>query len=86
MRITTEAKEYFLSQFDDIVDGIIINVNKSCCVIGEDIKIAFAKIDDNYVIIDGIKVQYDKYTEGFLKKLVIDYKNNMIEFGDEGNE
>ena len=46
----------------------------------------FAKIDDNYVIIDGIKVQYDKYTEGFLKKLVIDYKNNMIEFGDEGNE
>ena len=86
MRITEEAVKYFKSQFDDEVDGIIININKSCCVIGEDIKIAFGKIDKNYVIIDTIKVQYDKYTEGFINRLVIDYKNNMIEFGDEGND
>lgn len=80
MRISDSAKEYFISQFDDYINGIVINVNKSCCVIGEDIRIGFMHIEDNYIIVNDIKVMYDSYFKEYIDNLFIDYKNNMIVF------
>lgn len=82
MIIKDSAKKYFESNFDNYINGIIININKSCCVIGEDIRIAFIHIDNDYELINGIKVRYDKLDNELLKDLVIDYKNNMIVYGD----
>lgn len=86
MKITEDAKKYIESNFNNEIDGIIININNSCCVPGEDIRLAFGKIDKNYIIIDGIRIYCDKFTEKYIKNLIIDYKNNMIIFGDDDNE
>lgn len=80
MKFTLNAINYIKSEYNDEINGIIININKSCCVIGEDIKIAFARLDNDYEIIDGIKVKYDKLDKKYLDDLVIDYKNSMIIF------
>ncbi|MBR6072481.1 MAG: hypothetical protein IKP77_06615 [Acholeplasmatales bacterium] len=80
MKISDSAKEYFISQFDDYINGIVININTSCCVIGEDIRIGFEHIVGNYIIVNDIKVKYDSYYEDYLKNLLVDFKNNMIVF------
>ena len=55
MKITDEAKKYIKSYFNEEINGIIIDINKFCCVFGEDIKIAFGKVDDNYFIVDELE-------------------------------
>ena len=47
MKITEKAKIYIKGLFNDEINGIIININKSCCSIGEDIRIAFGNIKKN---------------------------------------
>ncbi len=83
MRITEKAKIYIKGLFNDEINGIIININKSCCSIGEDIRIAFGNIKNETEVIDGIKVKYDLLDKKYLDDLIIDYENNMIMFGDE---
>jgi len=83
MRFTESALKYIKSELNDEINGIIININKSCCSIGEDIRIAFGNIKDNYVVIDGIRVRYDNYFKEYIDGLVIDYKSNMIMFEGE---
>ena len=85
MIITEKAKLYIKGLFNSEINGIIININTSCCSIGEDIKIAFAKVDTPTDVVDGINIKYDLYDLKYLKNLVIDYKNNMIVFGDEND-
>ena len=86
MRITEEAKKFIKSNYNEEINGIIININKSCCSIGEDIRIAFDRVDKDYFIVDDIRVFCDSYTKKQIDNLVIDYKNNMIVFGDENDE
>ncbi len=83
MRITEKAKIYIKGLFNDEINGIIININKSCCSIGEDIRIAFGNVKNETEVIDGIKIKYDLLDKKYLDDLIIDYENNMIMFGDE---
>lgn len=83
MKITEEAKKFIKSNYNEQINGIIININKSCCSIGEDIRIAFGYVDKDYFIVDDIRVFCDSYTKKLTDDLVIDYKKNMIVFGDD---
>ena len=83
MKFTLNAINYIKSELNNEINGIIIHISKSCCSIGEDIRIAFGNIKDNYEVIDGIRVSYDKYFKEYLDGLIIDYKNNMIMFEGE---
>jgi len=83
MIITEKAKKYIKGLFNDNINGIILNINKSCCSIGEDIKMAFGNIKNEVEIIDGIKVKYDLFEKEYYDKLIIDYKKNMIVFGSD---
>ena len=79
MIITEEAKKYIKGLFNSNINGIIININTSCCVIGEDIKIAFADVKNPTEVIDGINIKYDLFDKKYLENLIIDYKNNHDE-------
>ena len=83
MIITEKAKIYIKGLFNDNINGIILNMNKSCCSFGEDIKVAFGNIKNETEIIDGIKIKYDLFDKEYYDKLIIDYKNNMIVFGSD---